>query len=89
MYIVIMHNDDFTTMDFVVKVLCTVFNKDKQTAEDLMFKVHENNNAIIGTYSLDTAKTKCEKATSMAREAGYPFRVTYEPEDLFDDGLPF
>lgn len=80
MYKVIMYNDDFTTMDFVVKVLKIVFHKDENTAQKLMLKVHKQGKAQIGLYTFDMAVTKCNKAMSMARDEGFPFRVTCEPE---------
>lgn len=85
MYIVIMHNDDFTTMEFVVKVLKTVFFKPEFEATELMLKVHKEGSAIIGRYTLDMASSKCMKAIKMADEEGFPFRVTYQK----DDDLPF
>ena len=75
-YHVIMHNDDFTTMDFVVEVLEVVFHKNGEEAERLMMLVHKSGKAIIGTYSLDIATTKVNKATNMAKEAGFPFKLT-------------
>lgn len=86
MYIVIMHNDDFTTMEFVVKILKTVFFKPEYEAVELMLKVHKENAAVIGRYTLDMAASKCKKATSMAEKEGYPFKVTYEIEP---NELPF
>ncbi|MBQ0020573.1 MAG: ATP-dependent Clp protease adaptor ClpS [Bacteroidales bacterium] len=85
-YNVIMHNDDFTTMDFVVMVLMTVFYKDRETATRLMMDVHHSDRATVGTYSLDVAKSKVDKATEMARQEGFPFLMTIEPAE---DVLPF
>lgn len=82
MYKVIMHNDDFTTMEFVVKVLKVVFHKDENTAHQLMLTVHKSDKATIGLYTLDMASSKCDKAMRMAREEGYPFKVTYEPDEI-------
>ena len=75
---VIMLNDDFTTMEFVVNVLETIFNKDKASAEALMLKVHNNGRAAVGTYPYDIALTKIGKAMTMAKEKGFPFRMTVE-----------
>lgn len=75
---VIFWNDDFTTMDFVVQVLTEVFLKPAQEAEMLMMKVHEEGQAIVGTYSYDIAASRATDATKMAREAGFPLRITYE-----------
>lgn len=80
MYRVIMHNDDFTTMEFVVEMLRFVFFKDITTAETLMLTVHREGQAQIGIYTYDMAVSKCQKAMRMAREKGFPFKLTYEPE---------
>lgn len=77
-YAVIMHNDDFTPMDFVVTILMEVFYKEYDDAVTIMMAVHKGNKAIVGTYSYDIAKSKTEKAMMRAREEGYPFRVTVE-----------
>lgn len=85
MYFVIMHNDDFTTMEFVVKVLKVVFFKDEATANQLMMQVHKQGCATIGLYTYDMAVSKSQKAMRMAREEGFPFKLTWEP----DVDLPF
>ena len=77
-YAVVMHNDDFTPMDFVVTILMEVFCKEYDDAVAIMMAVHKGNRAIVGTYSYDIAKSKTEKAMMRAREEGYPFRVTVE-----------
>jgi len=73
-------NDDFTTMEFVVKVLVTVFFKSEAEAEALMLKVHHSEKAVVGIYAYDVALSKIDKATMMARSEGYPLRLTCEPE---------
>ena len=80
-YKVIIHNDDFTTMDFVVMILKVVFFLSEENAQALMLKVHHSGKAVVGTYSYDLAVSKVQKATSMAREKGYPLRLTVEPEE--------
>ena len=80
-YKVSIHNDDFTTMDFVVKVLVEVFFKSQADAEQLMLQVHHSDKAVVGIYSYDIAVSKVQKATRMAREEGFPLRLTYEPEE--------
>lgn len=75
---VIFWNDDFTTMEFVVEVLTDVFLKSSQEAEQLMMKVHEEGQAQIGVYSYDIAVSRTKLATSMAREAGFPLKITYK-----------
>ena len=74
------YNDDFTTMEFVVKILTEVFFKSETEAEALMLQVHHSDKAVVGIYSYDVATSKVRKATSMAREAGFPLRLTVEPE---------
>jgi ATP-dependent Clp protease adaptor protein ClpS len=74
-YSVIMLNDDFTPMDFVVEVLKLVFHKTESEATELMLKVHKSGQAEVGTYTYDIAISKRSLAMSMAKEAGYPFRV--------------
>lgn len=80
MYRVIMHNDDFTTMEFVVEVLRRVFFKDEAEAETLMMTVHRSGAATVGLYTFDIASSKVQKATRMAREQGFPFKMTIEAD---------
>ena len=77
-YNVIMLNDDFTTMEFVVGVLTDIFHKDAVTAEALMMRVHKSGKAVIGKYPYDIAVTRVKKALARARENGFPFRMTVE-----------
>jgi ATP-dependent Clp protease adaptor protein ClpS len=79
-YKVIMHNDDFTPMEFVVKILIEVFYKPESEATTIMLAVHEQGKMVVGIYSYDLAVTLSSKATAIARDAGHPLRVTYEPE---------
>ena len=79
-YKVIFHNDDFTTMEFVTDVLRRVFNKAVDEAVVLMMKVHREGQAMVGIYTYDVAMTKASMATSMARNEGFPLRITCEPE---------
>ncbi len=79
-YKVYIHNDDFTTMNFVVKILMVVFFKSAEEAETLMMKVHRSDKALVGVYSYDIAVSKVRKATQMARDEGFPLRLTYQPE---------
>lgn len=77
-YRVIMHNDDFTSMEFVVEILMDIFHKDAMEAERLMLMVHESGKAAVGSYSYDIAVTKIQAATARAKEEGFPFRLTVE-----------
>ena len=79
MYHVVMYNDDFTPMDFVVEILMSVFQKSETEAFQLMYAIHRGVKAIVGTYLYDIAITKVEESVKRAREAGYPFRVEAEP----------
>lgn len=75
---VVFHNDDFTTMEFVVMLLKSVFFKSSEEAEMLMMKVHREGKAVVGTYSFDIAASKAEKAKRMAHEEEYPLKITVE-----------
>ena len=77
-YRVIMHNDDFTSMEFVVEILMDIFRKDQIEAERLMLMVHEAGKAAVGAYPYDIAVTKVQAATTRAKEKGFPFRLTVE-----------
>lgn len=77
-YKVVMYNDDFTPMDFVVEILKTIFNKEHQEAVDIMMQVHRGGRAVVGIYSYDIAMTKTQEAMHLARQSGYPFQVKVE-----------
>ena len=77
-YKVIMWNDNFTSMDFVVDVLVTIFHKDEMTAQTLMLDVHQKGQAVVGKYSYDIAATKVAMALNRAKAEGFPFRMTLE-----------
>ena len=79
-YKVIIYNDDFTTMEFVVLVLTSVFFKSAEEAETLMLAVHKSGSAVVGIYSYDMAISKVRKATMMAREENFPLRLECKPE---------
>lgn len=78
MYRVIMLNDDFTTMEFVVDILITLFDKDPVTAEELMLQVHRSGRATVAVYPYDIAVTKVEAAMERAKAEGFPFRMLVE-----------
>jgi ATP-dependent Clp protease adaptor protein ClpS len=77
-YKVVLLNDDYTTMDFVLHVLETVFQKSPAEAYRVMMQVHLNGRGIAGVYPWEVADTKVETVTSMARDAGYPLRAALE-----------
>ena len=80
-YKVIMYNDDFTTMDFVVMVLRTIFSKSDADAETIMLAIHKQGQAVVGVYTLDVAKSKVLKATKLARDNNFPLKLSYSPEN--------
>jgi ATP-dependent Clp protease adaptor protein ClpS len=76
---VIMHNDNFTTMEFVVDVLVAVFHHPRAVAARLMQDVHVRGKAIAGTYTFEIAETKAQEAMALARKMGHPLRCSVEP----------
>lgn len=78
---VIIYNDDFTTMNFVVLLLMEVFFYNEEDANALMLKVHHHDKAVVGVYSYDVAVSKMQKGTKMAVDNGYPLRLSVEPEE--------
>jgi ATP-dependent Clp protease adaptor protein ClpS len=78
---VVMHNDDFTTQEFVILVLVNFFRKDMTEANHLMLKVHMTGKAIVAVYTRDIAETKVEQVTDFAREQGHPLMLTLEPDE--------
>jgi len=80
MYAVIMHNDDYTTMQFVVEVLIQIFNKSSQEASELMMKIHTSGSAIIGIYTYDIAVTKKLLADQMSKQREFPLKITIDEE---------
>jgi ATP-dependent Clp protease adaptor protein ClpS len=77
---VILLNDDYTTMEFVVRVLETVFQKSPAEAFRIMMQVHVQGSGLAGVYPWEVAETKVETVTSMARHAEFPLRATIEEE---------
>jgi ATP-dependent Clp protease adaptor protein ClpS len=80
MYRVLLLNDDYTTMDFVVDVLMSVFQKTAGEATQIMLNVHRSGVGICGIYSFEVAETKVETVHALAREKGYPLKCTMEKE---------
>lgn len=77
-YKVIMHNDDYTTMEFVIEVLMRIFNKKIEEAQKIMLDVHKVGKGIAGIYSYDIAMTKVNTAMGWAKEEGFPFKLSIE-----------
>jgi ATP-dependent Clp protease adaptor protein ClpS len=82
MYQVVMLNDDYTPMEFVVVVLQEFFNKDREQATQIMLKIHLDGKGICGVYSRDVAATKVDQVLDAAKKAGHPLQCTMEPVDL-------
>lgn len=79
MYQVLLINDDFTPMEFVVLILQEIFNKDLNTATSIMFQVHTEGKGICGVYTRDIAQTKTYQVMQAARLAGHPLQCVFEP----------
>lgn len=79
-YNVIIHNDDYTSMEFVVQVLVGVFKKQVVEATKIMFDVHKKGRGIAGIYSYDVGVTKIVQAMEMCEESGFPLKLTLEEE---------
>jgi len=78
LYKVLLINDDYSTMEFVVKVLEDVFQKSPAEAYRLMMHVHTQGSAVAGIYPWEVAETKVDTVRKMAKSAGYPLRATTE-----------
>ena len=80
LYRVLLHNDDFTSMEFVVEVLVEHFDKSATEATRVMLQVHHLGVGLAGVYTRDEAETRVERVTQAAHDAGYPLLLTMEPE---------
>ena len=78
-FAVMLHNDDYTTMEFVIEILTNDFSKPHEEAVGLMLIVHHEGKAVAGIYSFDIAESKVMKVTEKARKAGFPLKLTLEP----------
>ena len=75
---VILHNDNYTTMEFVVDVLMRVYRKSAEQATTIMLSVHEKGSGVAGIYPYEIAETKVERTHHLARKAGFPLRCTIQ-----------
>jgi ATP-dependent Clp protease adaptor protein ClpS len=82
MYQVVMLNDDYTPMEFVVVVIQEFFGKDLEAATQIMFKIHLDGKGVCGVYSRDVAATKVDQVLDAAAKAGHPLQCVSEPVDL-------
>jgi ATP-dependent Clp protease adaptor protein ClpS len=80
LYKVVLHNDDYTTMEFVVQVLETVFLKTPAESFRIMMQVHTQGRGLCGVYPFDVAETKVVTVHDLAREHGFPLRASVEED---------
>jgi ATP-dependent Clp protease adaptor protein ClpS len=78
LYRVILHNDHYTTMDFVIDVLVRIFHRPTREANCIMLDVHRRGSGVCGVYSYDVARTKVSQVLALAREHEFPLKCTYE-----------
>jgi ATP-dependent Clp protease adaptor protein ClpS len=77
-YRVLLHNDDYTTMEFVIWVLQCVFHHDEATATQIMLHVHKNGIGVAGVYPRDIAESRVAQVDALAREHEFPLRASFE-----------
>ncbi len=80
LYKVLLHNDDYTTMDFVVEILRTVFHKSNEKAVRIMLNVHHQGIGLCGLYPREIAESKVDLVERLARERGFPLKCSMERE---------
>ena len=80
LYKVLLHNDNYTTMQFVVLVLMSVFHKPEAEAMRIMWDVHRKDIGVVGAYPREIAESKVQRVLQMAQDAQYPLMCTMEPE---------
>ena len=81
MYKVLMHNDDYTTMEFVIHVLMKFFRKSYEESHAIMLKVHHDGVGICGIFTFEVAESKSKKVNKYSRGKGHPLKSTIEPCD--------
>ncbi|MDL2216765.1 ATP-dependent Clp protease adaptor ClpS [Desulfovibrio sp. OttesenSCG-928-M14] len=79
-YRVFLHNDDYTTMEFVVEILVSIFHKSPDEATLVMLAIHENGIGLCGVYTEEVAETKVAQVHARARKAGFPLRCSMEED---------
>ena len=77
-YKVLLHNDDYTTMEFVIEILMRVFRKSEAQATKIMLAVHNEGVGVCGTYTAEVAEVKVDTVHRLARAAGFPLRCSME-----------
>ncbi len=76
---VVLHNDNYTTMEFVVMVLMKFFHRNETEATHIMLSVHHKGRGVAGVYSKDIAETKVHEVTGFSQDSGMPLKLTAEP----------
>lgn len=80
LYRVVLHNDDYTTKAFVIDVLVVVFHKTTAAADALMWRIHRRGSGVAGIFPREIAETKAATVTGLAREHGFPLKLSIEPD---------
>ena len=86
LYRVILLNDDFTTMEFVIKVLVSVFRHSEERAAQIMLHVHQKGAGVCGVFTREIAETKVEQVMQFAKQNEHPLQCTMEPDSDDDEG---
>ncbi len=81
LYKVLLHNDNYTTMDFVVMILSKIFHKNQEAAEKIMLQVHKSGKGLCGIYTKEIAETKVEHVKILAKQNSFPLLATFEIDE--------
>jgi ATP-dependent Clp protease adaptor protein ClpS len=79
-YKVFLLNDDYTSMDFVIDILISIFHKDYESAEKIMLEIHKKERGLCGVYTHEIAETKVVQVMKKAKDNGFPLKATMEEE---------
>jgi len=79
-YKVFLLNDDYTSMEFVIDILMSIFHKSYEQAQDIMLEVHKNDRGLCGVYTYEIAETKVMQVKRKAKDNGFPLKATLEEE---------
>ena len=85
MYRVLLLNDDYTTMEFVVLVLTTIFNHSEEKATEIMLSVHQKGAGICGIYTREVAESKVDQVRQLSEQRQHPLQCTMEPDNENDE----
>ena len=81
LYKVLLHNDNYTTMDFVVMILSKIFHKNQEESEKIMLQVHKSGKGLCGIYTKEIAETKVEHVKVLAKQNSFPLLATFEIDE--------